>query len=106
MEHHFYLSSVSEQPACFNIWAFVSFIKPDQPMWYRACKTCNKKVTEAIGSGFWCEGCQRNDESCSLRCSYEKCPSLSEVERLLAGLGFMLLIYVQQVYNGDEGNRR
>ncbi|KAK4782483.1 hypothetical protein SAY86_016585 [Trapa natans] len=56
-----------EKPAYFNIRAYVSFIKPDQPMWYRACKTCNKKVTEAIGSGFWCEGCQKNDESCSLR---------------------------------------
>lgn len=36
-------------------------------MWYRACKTCNKKVTEAIGSGYWCEGCQKNSEECSLR---------------------------------------
>ncbi|OWM65228.1 replication protein A 70 kDa DNA-binding subunit B [Punica granatum] len=56
-----------DKPAYFNIRAFITFIKPDQPMWYRACKTCNKKVTEAIGSGFWCEGCQKNDESCSLR---------------------------------------
>ncbi|XP_034680354.1 replication protein A 70 kDa DNA-binding subunit B-like [Vitis riparia] len=36
-------------------------------MWYRACKTCNKKVTDAIGSGYWCEGCQKNDDECSLR---------------------------------------
>ncbi|KAK4779372.1 hypothetical protein SAY86_006900 [Trapa natans] len=56
-----------DKPAYFNIRAYVSFIKPDQPMWYRACKTCNKKVTEAIGSGFWCEACQKNEESCSLR---------------------------------------
>ncbi|XP_010258039.1 PREDICTED: replication protein A 70 kDa DNA-binding subunit B-like [Nelumbo nucifera] len=55
------------KPAFFSIKAYVSFVKPDQPMWYRACKTCNKKVTEAIGSGYWCEGCQKNDEECSLR---------------------------------------
>ncbi|RVW67345.1 Replication protein A 70 kDa DNA-binding subunit B [Vitis vinifera] len=30
-------------------------------------KTCNKKVTGAIGSGYWCEGCQKNDDECSLR---------------------------------------
>ena len=55
------------QPAFFSLKAYVSLIKPDQAMWYRACKTCNKKVTEAIGSGYWCEGCQKNDEECSLR---------------------------------------
>ncbi|XP_056175046.1 disease resistance protein RGA2-like [Syzygium oleosum] len=54
-------------PAFFSVRAYVSFIKPDQAMWYRACKTCKKKVTEAIGSGYWCEGCQKNDEGCSLR---------------------------------------
>ncbi|KAI3412453.1 Replication protein A subunit [Psidium guajava] len=56
-----------DKPAFFSVRAYVSFIKPDQTMWYRACKTCNKKVTEAIGSGYWCEGCQKNDEGCSLR---------------------------------------
>ncbi|KAK9684486.1 hypothetical protein RND81_10G213300 [Saponaria officinalis] len=56
-----------EKPAFFNLKAYISLIKPDQAMWYRACKTCNKKVTEAIGSGYWCEGCQKNDEECSLR---------------------------------------
>ncbi|XP_022135312.1 replication protein A 70 kDa DNA-binding subunit B-like isoform X2 [Momordica charantia] len=56
-----------EKPMFFSIRAYVSFIKPDQTMWYRACKTCNKKVTEAIGSGYWCENCQKNDEECSLR---------------------------------------
>ncbi|KAJ4972807.1 hypothetical protein NE237_005981 [Protea cynaroides] len=55
------------KPAFFSLKACISFIKPDQTMWYRACKTCNKKVTEAIGSGYWCEGCQKNDEECSLR---------------------------------------
>lgn len=55
------------QPVFFRIKASISFIKPDQAMWYRACKTCNKKVTEAIGSGYWCEGCQKNDEEYRLR---------------------------------------
>ncbi|KAF8408394.1 hypothetical protein HHK36_007544 [Tetracentron sinense] len=54
-------------PVFFSIKAYISFIKPEQPMWYRACKTCNKKVTEAIGSGYWCEGCQKNDDECNLR---------------------------------------
>ncbi|KAF8399600.1 hypothetical protein HHK36_015469 [Tetracentron sinense] len=55
------------KPVFFSIKAYISFIKPEQPMWYRACKTCNKKVTEAIGSGYWCEGCQKNDDECNLR---------------------------------------
>ncbi|XP_031489389.1 replication protein A 70 kDa DNA-binding subunit B [Nymphaea colorata] len=56
-----------DKPAWFSIIGYISFIKPDQTMWYRACKTCNKKVTEAIGSGYWCEGCQKNDVESSLR---------------------------------------
>ncbi|XP_022738114.1 replication protein A 70 kDa DNA-binding subunit B-like isoform X1 [Durio zibethinus] len=56
-----------DKPAFFSTKAFVSLIRPEQAMWYRACKTCNKKVTEAVGSGYWCEGCQKNDEECSLR---------------------------------------
>ncbi|GMI78170.1 ARABIDOPSIS THALIANA RPA70-KDA SUBUNIT B, RPA70-kDa subunit B, Replication Protein A 1B [Hibiscus trionum] len=56
-----------EKPAFFSIKAFVSLIKAEQAMWYRGCKTCNKKVTEALGSGYWCEGCQKNDEECNLR---------------------------------------
>ncbi|WOG93789.1 hypothetical protein DCAR_0313076 [Daucus carota subsp. sativus] len=56
-----------DKPVFFSTKGYISFIKPDQSMWYRACKTCNKKVTEAIGSGFWCEGCQKNDDSCNLR---------------------------------------
>ncbi|CAN1233584.1 Replication protein A 70 kDa DNA-binding subunit D [Linum perenne] len=35
-------------------------------MWYRACKTCNKKLTDC-SSGYWCEGCQRNDFEYILR---------------------------------------
>ncbi|KAM1322912.1 hypothetical protein PS2_015400 [Malus domestica] len=68
------LSHISEDPSLgedkpvfFSVKAFISSIRSDQAMWYRACKTCNKKVTEAIGSGYWCEGCQKNDEECSLR---------------------------------------
>ncbi|XP_061364959.1 replication protein A 70 kDa DNA-binding subunit B [Gastrolobium bilobum] len=57
----------SDKPAFFSIRGYVSFIKPEQAMWYRACKTCNKKVTESIGAGYWCEGCQKNDEHCNLR---------------------------------------
>lgn len=60
-----YISSL--QPVFFSIKAYVSYIKPDQAMWYRACKTCNKKVTEAMGSGYWCENCQKNEDDCSLR---------------------------------------
>ncbi|XP_062210348.1 replication protein A 70 kDa DNA-binding subunit B-like [Phragmites australis] len=56
-----------DKPVSFSLNAFISHIKPDQNMWYRACKTCNKKVTEAVGSGYWCEGCQKNDAECSLR---------------------------------------
>ncbi|KAE9602219.1 hypothetical protein Lal_00049617 [Lupinus albus] len=56
-----------DKPAFFSIRGYISFIKPEQAMWYRACKTCNKKVTESIGGGYWCEGCQRNDDQCNLR---------------------------------------
>ncbi|MQM07130.1 hypothetical protein Taro_039963 [Colocasia esculenta] len=56
-----------EKPVFFSIKVYISFIKPDQTMWYRACKTCNKKVTESVDSGYWCEGCQKNDAECSLR---------------------------------------
>ncbi|KAL6541214.1 Replication protein A 70 kDa DNA-binding subunit B [Orobanche hederae] len=56
-----------DKPVYFWIKAHISFIKHDQTMWYRACKTCNKKVTEAVGSGYWCEGCQKNERDFSLR---------------------------------------
>ncbi|GLT25193.1 hypothetical protein SLA2020_003380 [Shorea laevis] len=56
-----------DKPSFFSIRAYVSLIRNDQAMWYRACKTCNKKVTEAVGSGYWCEGCQKNDDGCNLR---------------------------------------
>ncbi|PSR89117.1 Replication protein A DNA-binding subunit D like [Actinidia chinensis var. chinensis] len=56
-----------DKPVFFSIRAYISLIKPDQSMWYRACKTCNKKVTEVIGSGYCCEVCQKYDNECSLR---------------------------------------
>ncbi|CAN6862637.1 hypothetical protein Bca4012_041297 [Brassica carinata] len=56
-----------EKPVFFSTRGYISFIKPDQTLWYQACKTCNKKVTEAMDSGYWCEGCQKKDEECSLR---------------------------------------
>ncbi|VFQ87507.1 unnamed protein product [Cuscuta campestris] len=61
-------SSLGEgKPVFFRVKATVSFIKPDQAMWYRACKTCNKKVTDALDNGYWCESCQKNDDECVLR---------------------------------------
>ncbi|KAI3758195.1 hypothetical protein L6452_05748 [Arctium lappa] len=36
-------------------------------MSYRACKTCNKKVTESTGKGYWCARCQKDEESFTLR---------------------------------------
>ncbi|KAF6165037.1 hypothetical protein GIB67_000621 [Kingdonia uniflora] len=51
----------------FSVKAIISFIKSDQTMWFRACKTCSKKVTETIGSGYWCESCQKDDADSSLR---------------------------------------
>ncbi|GER40152.1 replication protein A 70 kDa DNA-binding subunit B [Striga asiatica] len=56
-----------DKPVFFCIKAYISYIKQDQAMWYRACKTCNKKVTKAVGSGYWCEGCQKDENDCSLR---------------------------------------
>ncbi|XP_065636785.1 replication protein A 70 kDa DNA-binding subunit B-like [Quercus suber] len=53
-------------PVFFSIRGYISFIKPAQATWYRACKTCNKKVTEALGFGYWCEACHKNDEECNL----------------------------------------
>ncbi|CAN4088364.1 unnamed protein product [Withania somnifera] len=56
-----------DKPVFFSVKAYISFIKPDQTMWYRACKICNKKVTDDMDSGYWCEGCQKNGAECSLR---------------------------------------
>ncbi|PRQ16340.1 putative replication factor A protein [Rosa chinensis] len=56
-----------DKPVFFSVKAYISSIKPDQTLWYRACKMCNKKVTESLDGGFWCDGCQKNAEECSLR---------------------------------------
>ncbi|MCO5549118.1 hypothetical protein L7F22_002584 [Adiantum nelumboides] len=56
------------KPEYFNVRGYISFIKPEQAMWYLACQTCNKKVTEDLGSSkFWCEGCQKSFEECNRR---------------------------------------
>ncbi|KAJ7277071.1 hypothetical protein O6H91_02G027800 [Diphasiastrum complanatum] len=55
------------KPAFFNVRACISFVKPEQPMWYLACGTCNRKVTEEGHSSFWCEGCQKRYETCNRR---------------------------------------
>ncbi|CAN7080691.1 unnamed protein product [Brassica oleracea var. botrytis] len=56
-----------DKPVFFSTRGYISFIKPDQTMWYQGCKTCNKKVTEAMDSGYWCESCQKKDGECRLR---------------------------------------
>ncbi|RZC59909.1 hypothetical protein C5167_007208 [Papaver somniferum] len=56
-----------EKPQFFSIKACISFIKPEQLMWYQACKTCNKKVTTGHVSGYFCDGCQKNVDKYSLR---------------------------------------
>ncbi|KAK1436493.1 hypothetical protein QVD17_02273 [Tagetes erecta] len=56
-----------EKPAVFTTRACMSLIKSDQPMYYRACPTCKKKVTEEPGSGYWCQECQKRETNCSLR---------------------------------------
>ncbi len=55
------------QPAYFNVRAVISFIKPDQAMWYLACVNCNRKVTEESSTSYWCEGCQKHSEKCNRR---------------------------------------
>ncbi|KAM0035685.1 putative replication factor A protein [Helianthus debilis subsp. tardiflorus] len=56
-----------EKPVWYSIRACMSMIRPDQAMYYQACKTCYKKVTEDVGSGYWCQACQKNESDCSLR---------------------------------------
>ncbi|XP_024524116.1 replication protein A 70 kDa DNA-binding subunit D [Selaginella moellendorffii] len=59
--------SVGEgKAAYFTVRACISYIKPDQTMWYTACSTCNRKVSED-SSRFWCEACQRHFDTASRR---------------------------------------
>ncbi|CAM6098031.1 unnamed protein product [Calypogeia fissa] len=55
------------KPAWFTLRACITFIKPDQPMWYLACTSCNKKVNQEHSNSYWCENCQKNYESCNRR---------------------------------------
>lgn len=56
-----------DKPVFFSVNVYISYINSEQTMWYKACKTCNKKVTDAVGTGYWCEACQKNEDTCSLR---------------------------------------
>ncbi|KAI7732297.1 hypothetical protein M8C21_028010 [Ambrosia artemisiifolia] len=61
-------SSLGEdKPVWYSVRACMSMIRSDQAMYYQACKTCLKKVTEDMGSGYWCQACQKNESDCSLR---------------------------------------
>ncbi|XP_076911307.1 replication protein A 70 kDa DNA-binding subunit B-like isoform X2 [Bidens hawaiensis] len=40
------------QPVYYTTRACMSFIKDDQAMYYRTCKTCNKKLTVNVGSAY------------------------------------------------------
>ncbi|KAK9053817.1 hypothetical protein SSX86_024891 [Deinandra increscens subsp. villosa] len=54
------------QPVFYSTLACMSLIKTDQAMYYKACKTCNKKVTEESPSSYFCQACQKATD-CSLR---------------------------------------
>ncbi|KAI7742140.1 hypothetical protein M8C21_032185 [Ambrosia artemisiifolia] len=56
-----------DKPVVFSTRACMSMIKTDQTMYYRACKKCNKKVTEEPGSGYWCQACEKTESDCRLR---------------------------------------
>ncbi len=56
------------EPDYFLLNATVSSIKHDRDVWYHACTTCNKKVTEAAGAGGWvCEKCNATLTKCAYR---------------------------------------
>ena len=56
------------EPDYFLINCTVSSIKHERDVWYNACKTCNKKVTEAAGAGGWvCEKCNQTFPVCNHR---------------------------------------
>ncbi|XP_076951339.1 replication protein A 70 kDa DNA-binding subunit B-like [Bidens hawaiensis] len=54
-------------PVYYTTRAFMSFIKTNQPMYYHACKTCNKKLTNNVGSGYSCEMCKTTQTDSNLR---------------------------------------
>ncbi|KAG6545076.1 hypothetical protein Mapa_013459 [Marchantia paleacea] len=55
------------KPAYFTVRACISFIKPDQAMWYLACTACNRKVNQESDSSYWCEGCSKSYDTCNRR---------------------------------------
>jgi replication factor A1 len=56
------------EPDFFLLNATISSIKHDRDVWYHACTTCNKKVTEAAGAGGWvCEKCNVTLQKCAYR---------------------------------------
>ncbi|KAL3678223.1 hypothetical protein R1sor_021179 [Riccia sorocarpa] len=55
------------KPVYFTVRACISFIKPDQAMWYLACTTCNRKVIQESESSYWCEGCSKHYDTCNRR---------------------------------------
>ncbi|KAK1427233.1 hypothetical protein QVD17_15916 [Tagetes erecta] len=56
-----------DKPVYYTTRACMSMIRSDQAMYYQACKVCKKKVTQEIGSGYWCQECQKTYPDCSLR---------------------------------------
>ncbi|XP_076951291.1 replication protein A 70 kDa DNA-binding subunit B-like [Bidens hawaiensis] len=45
----------------------MTFLKPGQTIYYRACKSCNKKVTGDEGTGYSCQSCKKTPAECNLR---------------------------------------
>ncbi|KAG1358575.1 hypothetical protein COCNU_08G000210 [Cocos nucifera] len=48
----------------FNIKVYVTYISPDQTIWFWACKTCHKKVIKIVDSVYWCEKCNAIVQCC------------------------------------------
>ncbi len=58
----------SGDPEFYMVTATVSSIKHEKDVWYNACPTCKKKVTEAAGAGGWmCEKCNQTFPNCDRR---------------------------------------
>lgn len=56
------------EPDYFLLNATISSIKHDRDVWYHACTSCSKKVTEAAGAGGWvCEKCNVTLQKCAYR---------------------------------------
>ncbi|XP_076907473.1 replication protein A 70 kDa DNA-binding subunit B-like [Bidens hawaiensis] len=55
------------KPVYYTTRSCMSFIKTDQAMYYRACKTCNKKLIDNVDSGYSCEMCKTTQTDSNLR---------------------------------------